>query len=203
MAPLAASQRNQPDDVDVTHENPQNRTYSVEIDPTNSTGNPLEVKQGLNVRSGSAPVSTPNRHVRIVTDTNEGSRASQGVVTSTLNSNANDQLYHLSSNVVASGSQTVDRVAPTQYRASNGTITLPSITKANQMPVRLLHTNSAPMLSVSSNQGPIFSLPMGSSAPPFPPLSNVQSFVGDPIGPTVSHTTGIQLRCTRVLVKER
>lgn len=66
VAPLAASQRNQPDDVDVTHEDPHNRTYSVEI----GTGNPLEVEQGLNVRSGSAPVSTPNSHVRIVTDTN-------------------------------------------------------------------------------------------------------------------------------------
>lgn len=180
-------QASQPDDVELAQEDQHNRTYSVRIDPANTA---LEVEPSLYV--GSAPVSTPRRQVRIA-DTNVGSRARGDVFSpSTSISNRNRQFYD--ANVAVSVSSLVGDTGSNQFRAMRDIVTIPSVTQTNQNPIRTVHSSSAAMLSVSSYQDPIFSLSMGSSAPQFPPLSNVQSIASNVAGPSsarASHAIGV------------
>ncbi|XP_062554212.1 kinesin-related protein 12-like [Armigeres subalbatus] len=77
----AGMRQGQPDDVDADQkEDHHNRTYPVQIDHSISKGNATEAEQSLFVRSGSAPVSTPTRRVRMATDTKEGSATSTSAI---------------------------------------------------------------------------------------------------------------------------
>ncbi|XP_062712952.1 uncharacterized protein LOC134290030 [Aedes albopictus] len=183
-------QRSQPDDVDADQEEDyHNRTYSVQIDRSISTGNPLEAEQSL--YTGSAPVSTPTRHVRIAADTNAASRAPDvgGIIQS--KSNPIEQLFDISSYTAGRAYPIAHETLSNQHRAIGNKTIFPTVTPPHP-------TNTAPMRSVSSYPGPIFSLPMGSSAPPFPSTTNVQPFASDSVLPR--STSALPISATGVPV---